>query len=146
MTNLYYLTIIIGIWSIIPAGVVSLVLFMRILADERRIEGMEIRKLDLDNVENSLTQMRNKIAVTESNVLSLQESLLTMNNKWNSRLRFENSAERKAEAKKDKNNGSADLDGVNGDAIPEQFRLPLNMPVDTPPKQIRRRAFGEYPQ
>jgi hypothetical protein len=96
-------------------------------------------------VENSLTQMRNKIAVTESNVLSLQESLLTMNNKWNSRLRFENSAERKAEAKKDKNNGSADLDGVNGDAIPDQYRLPLS-PVDTTPKQIRRRAFGEYPQ
>lgn len=145
MTNLYYLTIIVAIWSIIPAGVAALVLFMRMLADERRIEGMEIRKLDLDNVENSLTQMRNKIAVSESNILSLQESLQNMNSKWNSRLRFEQAAEKKLDNKKDKNNGSADLDGVNGEAIPEQYRLPL-MPADTTPKQIRRRAFGEYPQ
>lgn len=144
MSSDQFLIVLVAIWSIIPCLVVAVVLFLRILAGERRIEAMEIRKLDLDNVNNALATIRTNQAEQAAQVLNLEESLTHLSNKWNSRQRVETAAERRKE-KKDKDdtpdNGSADLDGMNGGMIPEQYRLPLQ----TPQTQKQRRAFGEFP-
>jgi len=142
MDSFLFWVIIVAIWSIIPALVSAMLLFMRILADERRLEAMEIRKLDFDAIMAELSKVKSAVLDAQADIDSQKESLGFLNSKWNSRLRFEQAADKRNAKEKEGKNGSAERDDIDGEKIPEQYRLPLNMPTPAPTPP-RRRAFGQ---
>jgi hypothetical protein len=142
MSSLLFYVIIFALWSIIPALIVAVVLFLRIVSDERRIEAGEMRKLDIDNILATINKHRDELAEVQAKALSINESLQFLNAKWNARMRTESQAEaRKEKKEKAKNNGS---DGLDGEEV-EQLSIPYPGQA-TPQTQPRRRAFGEFPQ
>ena len=111
-------------------------LWSRILLDERRIEAGEMRKLDIDTMAGALTKIRNEYGELAAQVLSVEESLQHLNNKWNARLRTETAAEKRREKKDEE-------EETTGAAEYEQ--MALNLPGVPPNNGRRRRGFGEFP-
>lgn len=137
MTSMLFYVILFALWSIIPALIVATVLFLRGVAAEKRIEAMEMRKLDVDGVLSAIAAVKQDMATIQAKGVSLEESLSYLNAKWNARMRTEQQQEKKREKENKDNNGHGDLDVEQLQAFP----VP-----SIPQTQKRRRQFGEFPQ
>jgi hypothetical protein len=138
MSNMTLIVIIICLSALIPDMVVLLVSFLRILALERRLEAVDALKQTIEIMEKRTLETREETIGVKAKVYGLDESFISLSNKWNARFRVENAALRRAKKE----------DEEEGPAVEQQELIPLpaNLrgaaaPVNGP----RKRQFGEFP-
>ncbi len=115
MTNAQLTLIIIALLAIIPAGVVFLSLFSRLISHERRIEDALGGKEDINRLEQSYKDLYTEIEKIKTKQCGLDESFIAMTNRVNARSRWENRTkpEKEQEPKEEKE---------------PEFELPPGMP------------------
>lgn len=148
-----FLIVLLIVCSIIPSLIVATVLFLRqeamradIKTAVHQVELMEKdSKVIISQTGDSLSKLASCEADTQGvklRMANLEESFVALSNKWNSRMRVEEQAERK-KRKEDEERASAN---AGYDEIPgtEQQTIPF---VDSRPVNIlAKRKFGTMPR
>lgn len=132
--------------SLLPSGIVAVVLFLRqealrtdgtsvVIGITKNREITQALSETVTLVENRLADARAEVAHIKTRMTELEESMVRLSNKWNARI----SAERRAEAKIAKENSSDDVapdiateisppgfDWFHPSGVPEQKPKPTN--------------------
>lgn len=95
MNNNALLLIVMILAAIIPALIVYCVVWMRQVADERRIDSALGSSEDVVRVEQEQKELNLALSKLDARINSLQESFASLNNKIIARNRVENKNERK---------------------------------------------------
>lgn len=157
MANEAYFMILCSILSIIPAGIVAIVFLFKTVAISRDMHKMldtiETIMQDSSNTKYDYHTLLNQIHTAESEahkvgmkMISIEESLTALSNKWSSRERTENRDRRKVKEK--------EVETVEEEAeqemlpLPPGFKLPIDQAFANSPQSqqtIPVRKFGHMP-
>lgn len=151
MTTSAYL--LFGLLSIIPALIVLVVCFLRIEAIKGDVaeacHKVTLITKDHDHILSEYASLNTKIidAATESHatttrMISLEETIVALGNKWNSRERAEKTAERRKEKELMLQNQQEEVPEIPG--TEQQLLFPINPPQKQPTLK-RTRPFGVIP-
>jgi DNA repair exonuclease SbcCD ATPase subunit len=132
--------VIFALSAILPAIATSALVFMRVLTAERRLDAIESRKEQVEVIQKSIEELRQDNAKNNARLVTLDESLVFLNNKWNARS--------KAEEAKDRKRREREQEEQDNDisAVPDAQQVIPFPPAQSPAQQQARRRWGEMPK
>jgi len=150
----WYMWVINALCAILPALTVAVVLFLRIegiRGDAHTTEHkIALQSKDYQSIITQHQTILDKIAdvageghAQRVRAINLEESLVALSNKWNSRERADKLAEKRAAKREEEENGGP----VQEVPVTEQQLLPFPQQVYQPQTGIlpKKRKFGEMP-
>lgn len=147
MGNTVLILIIFALLAILPAIAASYLLLRQILCAERRIDALESQKKQYESLLDALGNVTIETERTKAKLISLDESLAYLNNKWNARTKAEIQQEKRQKEREEKQNESDDGGVIyeNGKPVAIQNSLQFPPPLQQETETPRRRRFGEIP-
>jgi len=146
MGNIVYLLVIFALFAILPAVAVGYALLVKILSAERRIDSLDSRRAQIEVIETEVSSLRRDLETAKARMISLDESLSFLNNKWNARSKSEAQAERRNREKEEKENDEQGAIYENGKPVAVQQAIEFPFPQQKPAVAPRSRRFGEIPK
>jgi hypothetical protein len=95
MSNFILWIVIFSLFAVIPAGIVYVMLWSRLIADERRISEALGGRDDINRIDQQYKAVLEQLAHANASILGLDESMGALNNKLNSRERVERMREKR---------------------------------------------------
>lgn len=150
----WYFIVICGLLSIIPAGVAVVVFVFKYVELKGIYETLLNRQNSLRDdsvkIDHEYSSLLNKISTAEAEahkvgikLINVEESLVSLSNKWNSRERSEKAESRRKEKEKEIDDDNEEFIDPNQQTLP-LFPIPQQnqSPVNTTPNM---RKFGQMP-